>query len=283
MMHLAQPTNTKFHKIRHALTHHHHNVVEQFHKKHSATLTKAKKHTLTLAGAAILAAATIGGAQMHHVQVLEKAHKLERLTTHEFVKQIKNILKEKHKLNMGEEEVIAQALSKEFGIDLTAHLDGNRLNEIYGYMGAEQHLRRWAGDNLSQHDMQRSGIAPLQGAFKNFDNAEQEKYYVAVQLHELPTWNKNWSTLKPWYRYRKVFVFNPENQKGIIAVIGDAGPSKFTGKTFGGSPELMQHLNMVDGARKGKAIILFVDDPQNKIALGPVNSLNAQLLAENTK
>jgi hypothetical protein len=119
--------------------------------------------------------------------------------------------------------------------------------------------------------MQSSGIAPLQGAFKNFDNAEQEKYYVAVQLHELPTWNSEWSTLKPWYKFRKVFVYNPANQKGIVAVIGDSGPSKWTGKTFGGSPEIMSYLNMKDGAQKGKAVILFIDDPDNKIALGPAS------------
>jgi hypothetical protein len=114
-------------------------------------------------------------------------------------------------------------------------------------------------------------MAPLQGAFKNFDDVDQEKYYVAVQLHELPTWNKDWPTLKPWYRYRKVLVFNPVNQKGVVAVIGDSGPAKFTGKTFGGSPEVMDYLQMKDGGQKGKAIILFIDDSQNKIALGPVD------------
>lgn len=58
----------------------------------------------------------------------------------------------------------------------------------------------------------------------------------------------------------------------MIVVIGDAGPSKFTGKTFGGSPEVMDYLEMKDGGQKGKAIILFVDDAEDKIALGPVNA-----------
>ena len=55
-----------------------------------------------------------------------------------------------------------------------------------------------------------------------------------------------------------------------MAVIGDSGPSKFTGKTFGGSPEIMEYLQRVDGAQKGKVVILFIEDPDNKVALGPV-------------
>jgi hypothetical protein len=195
-----------------------------------------------------------------------------------FLSQLNDILKDKEHLNKGEEVVIAEALSNKFNMDLKVSLDGHRLNEVMGYVGKEQHLRRWAGDTLADHgELQAEGMAPNQGSFKDFDNAEQEKYYVAVQLHELPDWNSNWSELKPWYRYRKVFVYNPANEKGIVAVIGDSGPAKFTGKTFGGSPEVMHYLEMKDGGQKGKAVILFVDDPQNEIALGPVDMNDTRL------
>jgi hypothetical protein len=263
---------------------HHKHVVETFHKKHAATLHKAKRHALTLASAAIVASAAAGGT--YHIQSNDYArqkHHQEQKNLEEFISQIKNIVKDKKDLNPGEEKVIAEALSKKFNLNLKATLDGNRLNEIVGYVGAEQHLKRWEGDTLANHGLQKSGMAPLQGSFKNFDNAEQEKYYVAVQLHELPNWDQEWSTLKPWYRFRKVFVFNPENQRGVVAVIGDSGPSKFTGKTFGGSPEIMEHLQMVDGARKGKAIILFVDDPEDKIALGPTSQEDTEKLASTSK
>lgn len=263
--------------IRDVLEKHHKNVVEDFHKKHGAVLKSAKKHALTIASAAILASAAAGGTyHVHATDYARQKHQQEQKNLEEFVSKIKDIVKEKKELNHAEEDVIAEALSKKFHLNLKTSLDGNRLNEIVGYVGAEQHLKRWDGDSLAQHGLQRSGMAPLQGSFKNFDNAEQEKYYVAVQLHELPTWNQDWPTLKPWYRFRKVFVFNPENQKGVVAVIGDSGPSKFTGKTFGGSPEVMEHLQMVDGARKGKAIILFIDDPEDKIALGPTNASESE-------
>lgn len=257
--------------IRKTLEAHHKNVVEHFHKKHSHVLTFAKKHSMVLAGTAFIVSTALGTGHAY-----AKEHEKNRQRLEKSDQSIKNSLgmlnaslAEKQTLSREEEYTVAEVLSKNFDLPLTPQLDGNRLNEIYGYVGAEQHLRRWSGDTLAQHNLQRSGMAPNQGAFRDFDNAEQEKYYVAVQLHELPNWNSEWSTLKPWYRYRKVFVYNPANQRGIVAVIGDAGPSKFTGKTFGGSPEIMEYLNMKDGGQKGKAIILFVDDPENKIALGP--------------
>ena len=55
----------------------------------------------------------------------------------------------------------------------------------------------------------------------------------------------------------------------MVVVLGDSGPALWTGKTFGGSPEVMQYLKRVDGSQKGKVIVLFIDDPENKIALGP--------------
>ncbi len=275
--------SVKFSEVKKSLQQHHKDVVLRFHKKHHPTLYKAKRSVLTAATAAIIAGSFFGFDHHHKALKIKQLHKQELVSTHNFVKQIKTLLQDKNSLLPQEENVLAEALSKDFSLNLKVSLEGNRLNEIYGYMGAEQHLIRWKGDSLSQHGMHKSGIAPLQGSFKDFDNEEQEKYYVAVQLHELPNWNKDWHKLKPWYRYRKVFVFNPENQKGVVAVIGDSGPSKFTGKTFGGSPELMEYLNMVDGKQKGKAIILFIDDPDNKIALGPATSPSSEFLAENTK
>jgi hypothetical protein len=261
---------TKQYRIRKILEEHHKNIVEQFHKKHGETLERAKHHSLMLAGAALITASSLTATHAYAADYTKQVHQQEMKNLQAFMDQLNSILADKKTLNREEEKVMADALSKRFGLSLKATLDGNRLNEIYGYVGQEQHLRRWAGDTLAKHATQAHGVAPLQGAFKDFDNAEQEKYYVAVQLHELPNWDSQWSTLKPWYRYRKVFIFNPANQKGVVAVIGDSGPGKFTGKTFGGSPEVMDYLQMKDGSQKGKAIILFVDDPENKIALGPV-------------
>ena len=57
--------------------------------------------------------------------------------------------------------------------------------------------------------------------------------------------------------------------RSVVAAIADSGPAMWTGKNFGGSPEVMDYLG---GPRykKGPVIVFFVDDPENKIPLGPV-------------
>lgn len=189
-----------------------------------------------------------------------------------------SLLKGKGKLSQNEEEEAVKLLSEYLNLKLSISLNGNRLNDIYGYMGAEQHLWRWVGDSLNKHSLTKAGIAPKKGAFGEFDNEEQEKYYVAVQLHEIPGWNENWPILKPFYKHRKVLVYNPKNGKAIVAVIGDSGPSKHTGKTFGGSPEVMDYLELEDGTKKSQVIVVLIDGKEKDLAPGPVNEQKALAL-----
>ena len=65
-------------------------------------------------------------------------------------------------------------------------------------------------------------------------------------------------------------MVNPDNGAAVVAVIGDAGPAKWTGKQFGGSPEVMHDLGFYPKKTKGKTIVLFLDDPDNEVPLGPV-------------
>lgn len=173
-------------------------------------------------------------------------------------------------------DVILQKL----GINAVAQLEGNHLNTSYGYMGAEQHLPRYPGDTVSQHDeFLQSGITPGLGGWGYFAQSKnqmtedaflREKYYVAVQTLYLPNWNKDLKYLVNWYRYRKVLVVNPNNGRSIVAVVGDAGPAAWTGKQFGGSPEVMAHLGLNVGKQKGAVLMFFVDDQNKPLALGPV-------------
>jgi hypothetical protein len=56
----------------------------------------------------------------------------------------------------------------------------------------------------------------------------------------------------------------------MVVVVGDAGPAEWTGKHLGGSPEVMKYLERVDGAQKGPVLYFFIDDPGDKIPLGPI-------------
>lgn len=189
-----------------------------------------------------------------------------------------------------EETKIGEILSKTFGMKVSAILNGLRLNRSYGYIGAEQHLRRYPEDSMSSHfdnpqDEEKyysSGMAPGLGAWGYFttskahmtkEDIDREKYYIAVQTFLAPDFNNKVALYRDFFKYRKMLVVNPQNGKAIVAVIGDAGPAEWTGKHLGGSPEVMKYLERVDGAAKGPVLYFFIDDSNNSIPLGPVEPL----------
>lgn len=193
-------------------------------------------------------------------------------------------------LTAQEENEIGEVLTGAYGFRVTAELDGKKLNRSYGYIGAEQHLARYPGDTMethfaTQYEAERywsSGMAPGLGAWGYFAQSQgamtekdvlQEKYYIAVQTFLAPGFQQNVAEHYKFYKYRKMLVVNPHNGKAVVAVIGDAGPAEWTGKSLGGSPEVMKHLERVDGRAKGPVLYFFIDDPDDTIPLGPVKTL----------
>lgn len=187
----------------------------------------------------------------------------------------------------GENEQIAKKLSEFYGMDIRYEIDSKRLNKTYGYIGAEQHLMRYPGDNESTHfqtpeeaeEFMSSGLAPGRGAWGYFANSksemtqediDREKYYIAVQTFLAPDYLNRVAEYRDFFKYRKMLVVNPHNGKAVVVVIGDAGPAKWTGKHLGGSPEVMKHLERVDGGQKGPVLYYFINDPENKVPLGPI-------------
>ncbi|OGD85762.1 hypothetical protein A2Z23_02605 [Candidatus Curtissbacteria bacterium RBG_16_39_7] len=183
------------------------------------------------------------------------------------------------------ENLVADLISGITGMPAVASFEGQKLPKVIGRIGGEQHLRRFPQEPLSYHLAQKSdwdkyywaGMAPALGAWGYFsdnknsltsDLVEKEKYYLAVQTFAIPDWDKNWLTLKDWWKFRKMLVYNPANGKSVVAVVADSGPATYTGKIFGGSPEVMEALGLAGGPRAGEVIILFLNDPQDQIPLG---------------
>jgi hypothetical protein len=199
--------------------------------------------------------------------------------------------KEVRPLDAKEEKDVSDILTKAYGIKVVPELDGKRLNRNYGLIGAEQHLTRYPGDNLSNHfdsDDERKlywqqGMAPGLGAWRYFTpsqgeltdlDKDREKYYIAVQTFLSKDFNTRFAEYRDFYKYRKMLVVNPNNGKAIVCDIADAGPGESTGKHLGGSPEVMHYLERVDGSMKGPVLYFFIDDPDDKIKLGPIQSLS---------
>lgn len=199
-------------------------------------------------------------------------------------------------LSQEEENQMTQIIESNLGIKTTAEMDGKRLNRSYGMIGGEQHLYRYPGDTVHAHSNSASdwsmyggaGIAPGLGAWGYFapskeafskEDEERERYYIAVQTFLSPGYSERVAEYRDFYKYRKMLLVNPQTGQAVVTDIADAGPSEFTGKHLGGSPEVMHELGLAGGPRKGAVLYFFLDDPDNKVALGPVKL--TQELAEN--
>src|SRR3989344_27147 len=174
---------------------------------------------------------------------------------------------------------ISANVKKYYQFSAVFSLDNNRIPFYFGSMGLEQHLFRFEGDTVTQHGFSETGMAPARGAFGYFfaqsnktisQMIDEERFYIVLQTFLIPEWNDEWAELKRWYKFRKFLVINPENGKAVVAVLGDAGPAVWTGKKFGGSPEVMAGLGFYPEKHKGDTIVLFLDDPGNQIPLGPI-------------
>lgn len=191
-------------------------------------------------------------------------------------------------LSVGEEAVIAQTITKQLGIPVAAEIDKKRLNKTYGIIGGEQHLYRYPGDNIFAHAKTTqdwamfggAGIAPNLGAWGYFApsrermtplDEQRERYYAAVQTFLSPGFAENVTGYRDFYKYRKMLLINPKTGQAVVADIADAGPSPETGKDLGGSPEVMEALGLGSGPRRGEVLYFFVDEPSDRIPLGPVN------------
>jgi len=243
-----------------------------------------EKSTRLLAGAGLVGTLLATPLQPPSITLPAQAISAEEATTHrqKMMTSLQDLLPHRpSKLTPEGAPAIENLIKDHTGVSVKAYLDGQSLNHHIGFTGFEQHLKRFPGDSLAQHDdVQEAGIAPGLGAWGYFapdansfttKDYLKEKYYVAVQTLYLEEWNRDFAKLRDWYKYRKVLVVNPVNGQAVVAVIGDSGPANWTGKQFGGSPETMKALSLHLGPRKGLVLLMFIDDPEDKVPLGPVN------------
>jgi hypothetical protein len=198
---------------------------------------------------------------------------------------LKQILPQKvGPMDRTQEKTLEQVFRETIGVNTKATLEGEHLNATYGFIGAEQHLARYPGDSMAVHPkipQLDEGMAPGLGAW-GYVPGDKEKWYAVVQTLYLPDWAKRQPFLRDWYKYRKVLIVNTMNGNAVVAAIADSGPAAWTGKQFGGSPEVMDYLG---GSRykKGPVVVFFVDDPKNQVPLGPVEYNNIGTLGLSLK
>ncbi len=260
-------------------------------RQHSAKLISAGALTGTL----LLTPPTGAGSLPSPNEIVQSFNNDEsnedRLPQKELIDSLKVMLPENvRSLSRDEEKKIEQVFKDTANINAKATLEGEHLNTTYGYIGAEQHLKRYPGDILENHGpYYKEGMAPGLGAWGYFSKSresltdqliETEKWYSVVQTLYLHDWNTRQPYMKNWYKHRKLLIVNTKNGNAVVTAISDAGPAAFTGKHFGGSPEVMEYLG---GSRykKGAVLAFFIDDPENKVKLGPVKYNEINIAKEN--
>ncbi len=205
-----------------------------------------------------------------------------------FAKKIRDIISNKSKLSPEDEKALGQIISEHFGVNASAELEGNRLNVSYGLIGGEQHLPRFPGDTAPSHYTEGediypalSGITPGRGAWGYFapskalltdDLKTKEQYYLVGQTFLAPGWGARTRELYDWFKYRKMIVINTNTGQACVGELGDSGPATWTGKSFGGSPEVMIHLGYSTGSRKGPVVMFFLNDTENQVSLGKIQA-----------
>ena len=268
-----------------------HKKAAQWLAKRNLGLTPAKTSARLLTSASLFGTLLLSSGEPHAKLLTPKTIEAQVETGLVAGEAVNSLLKQKlsqllteqpiGQLNPQLEEKVCAIIEEVLGCNVCFDLEGISLNHFYGWMGYEQHLKRFPGDTLSGHDEEIiAGIAPGLGAWGYFASSQEamteeivlrEKYYVAVQTLYLPEWSQNTKELYEWFKYRKVLVVNPETGQAVVGVVGDAGPADWTGKQFGGSPELMKALSLHQGSRKGKVLLFFFTDSDDQVPLGPLD------------
>ncbi|MCB9812888.1 MAG: hypothetical protein H6772_00635 [Pseudomonadales bacterium] len=175
---------------------------------------------------------------------------------------------------------LEQQLTDLLGFDVAAKLDDQQLNHSTGLLGPEPHLKRYPNDELKNHDdVLEAGIANARSAFGWFVNHGQitpeatqfEKYYFSLQLYHLETWSSHYKELKEWYKFRKMIAINPMEKIAVVGVVGNIDHESQLKKQFGASPEIIREGMIWSPKSRGKILLMFVDDPENKVPLGPID------------
>lgn len=183
-------------------------------------------------------------------------------------------------LDQQSELYLEQQLSDIVGFEVTNELENQRMLYTTGKVKALPHLKRHPQDVASAHTKYTyAGMQEKRSSFGWFmdqgtvtDTLSQvEKYYMSLQLYYLPQWQQDHKQLKTWYKHRKLLVINPYDQLAVVCAVGSIGPSIPFKYQFGASPETILEGKLWSREARGRALVLFVDDPTNKVPLGPVS------------
>ncbi len=197
-------------------------------------------------------------------------------------------------LTTDQSAAVSQVIKETFNILATDQLEGVKLKDSRGIMAGEQHLPLYPGDKVTNFYRNRitgeiadptasqTGMVPgkpsyMSGARSASEvtkqDVDREQWYVAVQTFLVQGFQQNPNKFYNFFKFRKMLAINQKTGQAIVVDISDAGPSQFTGRIFGGNNPVLIGLGLGE-VRTGNILMLFVDDPNDTIPLGPLTGYN---------
>ena len=173
---------------------------------------------------------------------------------------------------------VEQQLIDLLGFEVTSALEGIEMKHTVGVMQAGQHLPRFPDDSLAQHvSFPEAGLSDRRSFFGWFTQSGQvtaqlqqtEQWYVGLPITSFPDWSENPTNSVQWWKYRKVIVINPVEEMAVVGSVAEAAPNQLLAYQYVGSPELIKAGQIWSLKSMGRVIMLFVDDPDNQVPLGP--------------
>lgn len=193
-------------------------------------------------------------------------------------------------LTADQSAAVTQVIQETFGITATTQLEGVSLQKTRGDVWGEQHLPRYRGDTIDNFfknpitgevadpTANLTGMVPGLPSWGYFAQSkasmtkldvDREQWYIAAQTFLAPGWQENTNKLYNFFKYRKMIMINQDAGMAVVVDIADAGPSPYTGRTFGANNPVLIGLGLGQ-KRHGQVMVLFVDDPGDTIPLGPL-------------
>lgn len=185
-------------------------------------------------------------------------------------------------LDSESELYLEQQLGELLGFQVSSNLDGFSLLYNTGKIKSLPHVKTNPNDTISSHEYPYAGLKSSRASYGWFlengsvNEASQriEKYYCSLPLYYYPEWSEKSQQMKKWYKYRKMLIVNPFEGMAVVTAVATIGPAIPTRYQFGASPEAVIEGKLWSSQALGRVLVLFIDDPQNSVPLGPIKLLN---------
>lgn len=180
-------------------------------------------------------------------------------------------------LDSESELYLEQQLGEVLGLEVSSEIAGHRLLYNTGKVKALPHSKLHPTDTIASHVFPYAQLSEKRSSYGWFleqgkvseESEKVEKFFCALPLYFFADWQTDPKLAKKWYKHRKIIFINPMENLAVICAVSSIGPNAPSRYQFGASPETIVAGKFWSPRSSGRALVLFVDDPNDTVQLGP--------------